>query len=492
MATEKQLSNYFDVIVIGAGISGINSGYHLQTRCPKLSYTILEGREELGGTWSLFKYPGIRSDSDLHTFGFSWEPWNQPNAIAEADAIRAYLSDTAKKHHIDEKIQYRHFVNKLEWSTSKDRWSLEVSHDGTTSTIMSKYIVMGTGYYDYKDPLEANIPGLDNFKGQVIHPQFWPEDLDYADKKVIIIGSGATAVTLLPNLAKKAKMVTQVQRSPGYFIILPEKDPLDQWFKARLPVFLSRRFIRWKYLVMGTLFYNLCRWFPAKMSNVLRSGVKAKLPDGTDADPHFQPKYQPWDQRMCITPGGDYFAVYKNGKANIKTDHIRTITENGLILGSGEELEADIIITATGLKMRVGGGAQFAVDGKPIELSDKFLWKGTMLQDVPNLWYIIGYANASWTLAADASARLFCRMINDMEYSSKKSVVPFLTPVEQQKMDKDNVSLLPLNSTYVTSAASRKVIPRAGKEGNWKPRSNYFVDMFRAIYGDISTGVQYR
>lgn len=491
MATEKAAVRDLDVVIIGAGISGINSSYHLQTRCPNLSYTVLEGRKELGGTWSLFKYPGIRSDSDLHTFGFSWEPWNQPQAIAEAGAITSYLHDTAKKHHIDEKIEYEHFVDKLSWSSSEERWTLDVNHKGKELTYHCKYIIMGTGYYDYKQPLEANVPGLQNFRGTIVHPQFWPEDLDYENKKVIIIGSGATAVTLLPNIAKKAEMVTQVQRSPGYFLIIPENDPADMWMKAKLPTWLSKRLIRFKYLVGGTLLYQFCRSFPEAATKMLRKGVVQNLAPGTDIDPHFKPSYLPWDQRMCITPGGDYFEAYKNGKAEIKTGKIQTVTDDGLIMDSGEKINADIIITATGLKMQVGGGAQVVVDGKQQEVGDKFLWKGTMIQDVPNLWYVIGYANASWTLAADAAARLTTRMINNMEAKGQKSVVPFLSQEQSSQMDKDNVPLLPLTSNYVSNAMNKRAIPRAGKTGNWKPRYNYFVDMFRAIYGNITSGVKY-
>lgn len=491
MATEKPLVRDVDVVVIGAGISGINSAYHLQTRCPNLSYTILEGRRELGGTWSLFKYPGIRSDSDLHTFGFSWEPWNQPQAIAEADAIKTYLESTAKRHHIDEKIQYEHFVHKLSWSTSDQRWTLDVEHRGEKLTYHCKYMIMGTGYYDYKQPLEAKIPGLEDFKGTIVHPQFWPEDLDYKNKNVIIIGSGATAVTLLPNLAKDAKMVTQVQRSPGYFLVLPENDPADAWIKAKLPTWISRRLIRFKYLLGGLLIYNYCRLFPEAARKMLRKGIAQQLPEGTDMDPHFKPSYKPWDQRMCITPGGDYFKAYREGRAEIKTGKIKTVTGDGLIMESGEEVKADIIITATGLKIQVGGGAQLLVDDKPVDLADKFLWKGCMLQDVPNLWYVIGYANASWTLAADASARLFTRMINNMEAGGKKIVAPYLTAEQQKQMEKDNVQMLPLNSTYVTSAMTKRAVPRAGKSGNWKPRVNYFLDMYRAVFGDIKSGVRY-
>lgn len=491
MTSEKAPTRNLDVIVIGAGISGINAGYHLQNRSPNLSYTILEGRHELGGTWSLFKYPGIRSDSDLYTFGFSWEPWNQPSAIAEADLIRDYLQMTVKKHHIDEKIQYEHFVNKLNWSSAEHRWSMQVEHKGQSSTYTCKYIIMGTGYYDYKNPLEARIPGLDNFKGQVIHPQFWPEDLDYTGKKIIIVGSGATAVTLLPNLAKKAEMVTQVQRSPSYLLVLPSRDKADAWVKAKLPAYISKRLIRFKYIVMSALMYHFCIYFPNAARKVLRKGTQAQLPAGTDVDPHFKPAYNPWEQRMCVTPGGDYFEAYRNGKADIKTDHIQTVTEDGMILRSGERLEADIIITATGLKMQVGGGAQISVDGKQVNFADKFMWRGAMLQDVPNLWYVIGYANASWTLAADASARLATRMMNSMETSGRKSATPYLTPEQQQQMDKDNVPLLPLKSTYVNSAMDRRTVPRAGKSGNWKPRYNYFIDMFRALYGNITNGMQY-
>lgn len=492
MANEKPGSRNLDVIVVGAGISGINSAYHIQTSCPNLSYTILEGSKELGGTWSLFKYPGIRSDSDLITFGFSWYPWTEKEVIAEGHAIKNYLKNTAKHFHIDEKINYEHFVNELNWSSSASRWTLKVKHNGEDLEYSCKYIVMGTGYYDYKQPLEARIPGIENFKGQVIHPQFWPEDLDYAGKKVLIIGSGATAVTLLPNMAKKAEKVTQVQRSPGYFLVLPKNEPMDEWLRAKLPTYLSKRLIRFKYILGATFLYNFCRFFPNAARKMLRKGVAAELPPGAAIDPHFKPAYQPWDQRMCITPGGDYFEAYRNGNADIRTGQIQTVTEDGLIMQSGEKLEADIIVTATGLKMQVGGGAKVTIDGKPLNFADKFMWKGTMLQDVPNLWYVIGYANMSWTLAADVSARLIVRMIKSMESKGFKSATPWLTAEQAKQMDKENIPLLPLKSTYVNSALERRIIPRAGKTGNWKPRANYFVDMWRAVFGSVSEGVQYR
>lgn len=492
MASERPAQNTFDTVVIGAGISGINAAYYLQTKCPNLSYTILEGREELGGTWSFFKYPGIRSDSDLVTFGFSWEPWEKPNAIATGDSILEYLTSTAKKHHIDEKIQYRTFVQKLDWNSKAERWNLHVSRDGKSMVYNCKYVVMGTGYYDYKQPLKARIPGIDNFQGTTIHPQFWPEDLDYAGKKIIIVGSGATAVTLLPSLAMKAERVTQVQRSPGYFLVLPEQEPVDDWLKAKLPVWLSRKLIRVKYVLGGIMLWNLCRLFPNFMRKTLRKEVKAQLPAGFDIDPHFAPAYKPWDQRMCITPGGDYFKAFRNGNADIRTDEIQTITEDGMILKSGEELKADIIITATGLRIQVAGGAKLAIDGKELNLADKFMWKGTMLQDVPNLWYILGYAHSSWTLAADASSRLMTRMVNDIESKGQHSVVPYLTANEQKEIEKNSAPLFPLKSTYLNTADTIRTMPRAGRWGNWKPKENYVVDMFRAIYGSVTSGVQYR
>lgn len=492
MVSEKPVTNTFDVIIVGAGISGINSAYHLQTHCPNLSYAILEGREQLGGTWSLFKYPGIRSDSDLFTFGFSWELWNQPNAIAEGDAICKYLASAAKKHHIEEKIQYQCFVNRLNWSSTEERWTLDVVANGRPTSYHCKYVVMGTGYYNYKEPLAARIPGLENFKGTVVHPQFWPEDLDYTGKKIIIVGSGATAVTLLPSLAKKAEKVTQVQRSPGYFLVLPEQEPVDDFLRAKLPVWLSQKIIRAKYVIAGLMLYHLCRLFPNFMRKTLRKGVARLLPPGTDIDPHFAPYYMPWDQRMCITPGGDYFKAYRDGNADIKTGEIQTVTEDGLLMKSGEEVKADIIITATGLKVQLAGGAKVAIDGQELEISHKFMWKGAMLQDAPNLWYIIGYANASWTLAADASARLMTRMINEVEAKGRQSVVPVLSANEQKEMEENGAPLFPLKSTYLTNPGATSIMPRAGKTGNWKPRENYIVDMFRAVYGNITSGVVYK
>lgn len=491
MATEKETSTTYDMIIVGAGVSGINTAYHFKTRCPGMSYTILEGREEMGGTWSLFKYPGIRSDSDLVTYGFSWEPWEKSNLIAEGDSIIEYLQRTTKKYHIDEKIQYNTMVNKLAWHSNEERWTLSVTQRGKPVTFKCKYIVMGTGYYNYKEPLASRIPGLENFQGTTIHPQFWPEDLDYTGKKILVVGSGATAVTLLPALAKKAERVTQVQRSPGYFLILPDTEPVDDWMRAKLPVWLSRKLIRTKYVIGAIMLYQLCRIFPNFMTKTLRKEVKSKLPEDFDLDPHFKPSYAPWDQRICITPGGDYFTALRGGNADVKTGHIQTVTKDGMILTSGEELKADIIVTATGLKIQVAGGAQVEKDGVPVNISDKFMWKGTMLQDIPNLWYIIGYANASWTLAAESSARLCTRMINDVESKGKNSVVPFLTPDEQLAMEKDSAPLFPLTSAYLNNPSAVRTMPRAGKWGNWKPKNNYIVDMFRAIYGSITSGVQY-
>ncbi|EXJ85206.1 hypothetical protein A1O3_05881 [Capronia epimyces CBS 606.96] len=480
--------NSFDVIIIGAGISGINAAYRLQEGIPDYSYAILEARPEMGGTWSFFKYPGIRSDSDLHTFGFAWDPWKEDRSIADAASILKYLKATAERHGIDKHVKYRHQVESMDWSTEKQHWQLVVTVDGTDKrTFYARQILMGTGYYDYGRGLNTNIPGIDNFKGTVVHPQFWPEDLDYTDKKVVIIGSGATAVTLLPSMTEKAKSVTMLQRSPSYFLPVPLVVPVDQFIKKIFPESWAYQIVRIRFLVVSFLFIQFCRLFPKQGIKVLRAATEKELPSNIPFEPHFVPRYLPWQQRMCITPGGDFFAALRTGKADVVTDTIETITPTGIQLKSGSSLDADIIITATGLKVRFGGGAKILVDGEPYQIHQKYVWRGALLQDLPNFAFVFGYTDASWTLGADAAAQLWVRLLKTARANNMTSMVP---RVGEKEVITEK-PLLNLNSTYIRAAEQEKLLPKAGAQGPWLFRSSYWKEIWHAKFGDIQTGLQF-
>lgn len=473
----------YDVVIIGAGISGINAAYRLQSQLPHLRYTILEARDNLGGTWDLFKYPGIRSDSDLFTFGFSWQPWDQENPIAEGPAIVNYLKRTTAQHGIDRHIQYRQCLRGADWSSASNTWSLSVENTADEQMQMrqvsARFVIFGTGYYDYETPLQTEIPGLDTFSGQVVHPQFWPENLDYSDQRIVIIGSGATAVTLLPNLVDKAQHVTMLQRSPTYILALPNRSrPLMSYL---FPAAIARRLIRISWMVTSRLFFLFCQAFPLLARSILRFRTKSQLPKDVPLDPHFNPRYNPWDQRLCVSPDGDFYKSLHTDKASIKTDTIAAVTPKGVQLDSGDFLPADMIVPATGLRLRIAGGASISVNGTPIHLNEKFIWHGTMLQDMPNAAFMIGYTNASWTLGADATAVMICRLLKDLESRGFAGVVPRISPSLGSSLQPRR--LLNLTSTYVTKA--EKNLPRAADRGPWMPRDNYFSDLWFAKYGNL-------
>lgn len=497
--------NRFDVIIIGAGISGVDAAYRLQEGIPDYSYAILEGRSEMGGTWSLFKYPGIRSDSDLHTFGFPWDPWAEDRAIADAPSILRYIKSAAAKHGIDQHVKYQHQVQKMEWKSDRQHWILNVLVHGTeTKTFYARQLLMGTGYYDYTQGLNTEIPGLENFNGKVVHPQFWPEDLDYTDQKVIIIGSGATAVTLLPAMNEKAGRVTMLQRSPSYFLPVPLVEPIDVLIRRWAPAKWAHQIVRIRFILVGYLFFSFCRLFPNAAKKLLRKGTESELPKNIPFDPHFVPSYLPWEQRMCITPGktsqreepisfakpvtgGDFFAALRTGKSDVVTDHIDTVTESGIKLKSGRTLDADIIVTATGLKVSFGGGAEILIDGEPLVLHDKHVWNGAMLQDVPNLTFTFGYTSASWTLGADVTAQLWVRLLQTIRRQGMTSVVPKINDPSRVK----EAPLLNLNSNYIKAAENSKLLPKGGNVAPWKPRTSYLQDYWKAKWGDITTSLQF-
>lgn len=483
---DDKSSYSFDVLIIGAGISGINAAYRLQEQCPERTYAILEARHAMGGTWDLFKYPGIRSDSDLHTFGFQFRPWTKENTIADGPSIAKYVKETASDSGIDKHIRYHQRLLSSNWSTDQQRWSLEVDVKGTTKYYNSKFVMYCTGYYDYNEALPAKIPGLENFQGQVIHPQFWPEDLDYKGKNVVIIGSGATAITLLPNLAKEAAHVTMLQRSPSYIISMPQAGGLAYWAKKVLPLQWAYTIIRLQFLILPFIFFRFCRMFPDAARKQLEKGARAQLPEGYPMDPNFKPSYNPWDQRLCVSPDGDFYECLRNGKSSIVTAHIKQVTEKSILLkDSDQKLSPDIIVTATGLKLVVAGGAKVSVDNQIVTVPEKHLWKGVMLEDVPNAAFVFGYTNASWTLGADATAQFVTRLLNKMK---KEDITQAVAVLNKNAGLKDQ-SLFNLNSTYVVKAQGE--LPKAGNRAPWLPRSHYLKDLWDAKHGDMSTEMHY-
>ncbi|KAL0259092.1 hypothetical protein SLS55_006597 [Diplodia seriata] len=477
----------YDIVIVGAGISGVNAAYRIQTQLPAgTTYKILEARDNMGGTWDLFKYPGVRSDSDLYTFGFPFRPWTKNNAIADGPSIVEYIKDTAAAYGIDKHILYRHKLSSANWSSESQTWSLDVDEVGARKRMNSSFLIMATGYYDYNEPLQTTIPGLETFKGTIVHPQFWPEDMDYSNKKMVIIGSGATAITLLPNLAEKASHVVMLQRSPGYIVSLPSFNPINHTVRSIFPSWLADTLIRWRFLVTGYLIYHFCRAFPNAARNLLRRGTVPQLPKNVPHDPHFEPSYNPWEQRMCMCPDGDFYRALQEGKASIATGRIRTVTDRSIELEDGSRIDdVDTIITATGLKIQLAGGAQISVDGERVEPGKKFLWKGLMMQDVPNVAFVIGYTNASWTLGADATAQLVTRLIGHMRAKGITSAVPRIESPEDLKP----MPVLNLSSTYIHKAEG--VLPKAGDKGPWVARKSYFTDIWNAKFGDIQTGLQF-
>lgn len=462
-----------DVVIIGAGLSGINAAYHLQTRFPGWNSAILEARGAIGGTWDFFRYPGIRTDSDCFTLGFPWHPWSG-SPFADGPSISRYITEAAAKHGIDQRILFHHRVKAARWSDKSQRWTLDI--DGTRQEVQSSYVVFGTGYYQYEKPLATTIPGLEQFKGQVVHPQFWPNELDYTGKRIIVIGSGATAVTLLPKLAEKASNVTMVQRSPTYILSFPPCHFL-QWLPFRL--------VRIGWILVLQVFYWFCRAMPTVAHCILCLLMYAQLPAHISFSPHFRPRYFPWDQRLCVAPSGDFFRSLRGGRCQVKTSTIHTVTESGILLNTQEFLPADIIVTATGLQLQTAGGARIFTNGRACDLSEKFMWNGLMLQDIPNAFFMIGYPTTTWTLGTEVSAVLMCRLVEHLGRNGKGAAVPHL----ENAKDVPSRSLLNLNSTYVKAAEDR--IPKAGYTYPWRPREHFLLDYLCAKYGRLERGLRF-
>ena len=463
-------ATHVDVLIVGAGLSGVNAAYRLRTGTPHRTYAILEARDAIGGTWDQFRYPGIRSDSDMFTLGYPFRPWPNPQAIADGPSILEYVRETAAMYGIDRKIRFRHKVLSASWSTKDARWTVEAAHDGEPVTFTCSFLYLCSGYYSYDSGHTVEFPGQDDFRGQVVHPQFWPEDLDYADKNVVVIGSGATAVTLVPAMTDKAAHVTMLQRSPSYVVARPQEDALANRIRGVLPEHLAHRVARAKNVVLGAFFYQFMRRFPDKAAEVLRKGVATALGDSVPVDPHFAPTYHPWDQRLCLVPDGDLFKALRAKQASVVTDHIETFTPDGIRLKSGRELQADIIVTATGLKMVAAGGLQITVDGQDVDPSKTTVYKGMMLSGVPNLAWCVGYTNNSWTLRADLTSQYVCRLLNHME----RGRFAVCTPVLSARDAGEGRPILDLTSGYIKRATA--ILPKQGARRPWRARQNYIVD----------------
>jgi cation diffusion facilitator CzcD-associated flavoprotein CzcO len=466
---------HLDVLVVGAGLSGIGAGHHLQTECPWASYAVFEARAAIGGTWDLFRYPGIRSDSDMYTLGYPFRPWEGDKAIADGASTLQYIKDTAAESGIDQHIRFQHRVTAAAWSTDDACWHVtaERTDTGEVVELTAGFIFSCSGYYRYDHGYEPDFPGRDRFRGRVIHPQAWPQDLDYAGQRIVVIGSGATAVTLIPSLAEEAAHVTMLQRSPAYIVSVPAKSPISSVLKAVLPNRWAGTIMRWVMAVGTQSTYFISKRRPALVKRVLRRSVAHQLPKGYDIDRHFTPSYDPWDQRLCVVPNGDLFKAIRAGTASVVTDHIDTFTETGIRLVSGEELEADIVVSATGLELLFIGGIDVTVDGSAVDVSSRLTYKGMMLEGLPNIAVAVGYTNASWTLKCDLSSGYVTRLLNHMHATGARQCTPVNTDASVTAEP-----LLGLNSGYIQRAADR--FPKQGSKFPWQVHQSYLRD-YRAM-----------
>ena len=480
-------SEHVDVVVVGAGLSGIGAGYHLQTISPDRSYVILEGRDSLGGTWDLFKYPGIRSDSDMHTLGFSFKPWTEAKSIADGPSILQYLKQTVAQFGIDKHIRYGQLVTKAQWSTDDAQWTVTSTNKatGSSNTITCSFLFMCSGYYSYKKGHTPEFAGRERFKGRVVHPQEWPTDLDYAGKRVVVIGSGATAVTIVPSMADKAAHVTMLQRSPTYMVSRPDHDVLANRLRKVLPPKMAYNLTRFKNTWRQQLVYNKTRTDPNKVKQLLLGGIQLELGTEYDIAKHFTPTYNPWDQRLCLVPNGDFFKSMREGKASVVTDHITSFTETGIQLASGEHLDADIIITATGLELVTLGEMDFFVDGNQVDFAKTWTYKGFAYSDIPNLASTFGYINASWTLRSDLTAEYVCRLLNHMRKKGVAQCTPRLR--EQDRSMKERPWIDGFSSGYMQRMMHR--MPRQGDHEPWINPQNYRRDKKMFKHSPIDDGV---
>ncbi|MBO0868562.1 MAG: NAD(P)/FAD-dependent oxidoreductase [Micromonosporaceae bacterium] len=470
---------HVNVLIIGAGLSGIGAACLLQERCPDRSYAILEARDAIGGTWDLFRYPGVRSDSDMYTLGYAFRPWKDARAIADGESIREYVRDTAVERGVVEQIRFQHKVVSAEWSTVDAQWTVEARRTDTDKPVRftCDFLYACTGYYRYDQGYTPEFPGAQRFTGPIVHPQHWPEQLDYTGKRVVVIGSGATAVTVVPAMAQRAAQVTMLQRSPSYVLSLPSVDPRAEWLRRRLPR-RAYQIVRWKNVLAAMLLFQLSRRRPAMVKRMLRRGAVEQLPAGYPVDVHFAPGYGPWDQRMCFIPDGDLFAAIRDGSASVVTDQIETFTEHGIRLASGTDLPADIIVTATGLNLLSVGGLSLRVDGSDVDVAKTVAYKGMMLSGVPNFAFAVGYTNASWTLRCDLVSGYVCRLLNHM----RRGGYQICTPVPPDP-SLPTAPIIDLASGYVRRGVDR--MPRQGRSAPWRMYQNYPRDILLMRYGRL-------
>ena len=472
-----------DVLIIGAGLSGIDAAYHVQTSFPSKTYAILEARDAVGGTWDLFRYPGVRSDSDMHTLGFPFRPWHANESIAGGADIRNYIRDTAAHYGIDRNIRFGHRVMRASWSSTDARWTVEArSKGGRTVQLICNFLYMCSGYYSYDKGFSPEYPGLERFQGKFLHPQEWPEKLDYAGKQIVVIGSGATAVTLVPALAAEAAQVTMLQRSPSYIVSRAAKDAIAIWLYRYLPKRVAAKLIKWKNVAYNITMFSLARSKPEKIKGMILGEVRQQLDAGYDVERHFTPRYNPWDQRVCLVPDGDLFTAIRSGRAAIVTDTIDTFEESGIHLSSGAVLPADIVVSATGLVMKIMGGAEILVDGVPAKFDEKFVYKGVMFSGVPNLAFAFGYTNNSWTLRCDLSARYVCRLLKYMDrkgWTVCMPTAPDASTVPEPLSD--------FSSGYFRRANAE--LPKQGQKTPWRVHQNYIKDAAGFAFGSVSDGI---
>jgi monooxygenase len=465
------MSEHVEVLIVGAGLSGVGAACHLQERCPGKSYAILEARDTIGGTWDLFRYPGIRSDSDMFTLGYRFRPWRDEKSLADGSTILEYIRDTAREHRVEDKIRFGHRVLAAEWSSADARWTVRAERaGGETVELTCDFLYGCTGYYRYDEGYSPDFPGSERFRGEIVHPQHWPENLDYAGKRIVVIGSGATALTLVPAMAERAAHVTMLQRSPAYVISLPARDPFANAVRRLLPEKPAYTVARWKNVLMAMVSFKLARRAPQLVRRIVRATVAHQLPDGYDVDRHFNPTYDSWDQRLGLVPGGDLFKAISSGSASIVTDTIETFTETGMRLASGEELEADVIVTATGLNLLVLGGMSIAVDGEDVDMAETVAYKGMMFSGIPNMAMALGYTNASWTLKCDLVAEYVCRLINHMDARGYRIATP-----RAPEPTLPTEPFIDLKSGYVLRSLDQ--LPKQGAEQPWRLHQNYARDI---------------
>jgi monooxygenase len=478
---------HFDVLIVGAGLSGISAGYHLQTRCPSKRFVILEGRDAIGGTWDLFRYPGIRSDSDMFTLGYSFKPWTDPKVLADGPRILNYVRETAAENGIDARIRFGHRVKRLLWSTPDARWTVEAERstgEGASETVefTCNFLFSCAGYYRYEQGYTPEFAGSADFGGQIIHPQKWPENLDYAGKRVVVIGSGATAVTLVPEMAKTAGHVTMLQRSPTYVVSRPEQDPLANRLRRYLPAHLTYHLIRWRNVLFQMFFYQMCRRRPERVKNLILGGVRMQLGPDYDIATHFTPRYNPWNQRLCLVPDGDLFKSIRDKRASVVTSEIDRFTKSGVRLKDGSELPADIVVTATGLVLQVLGGAEVHVDGRKVDYASTLTYKGMMYEGVPNLAAAFGYTNASWTLKSDLTCEYVCRLINHMDRHNYRQCM-----ARNADPSIEALPAIDFSSGYVKRAIAQ--MPKQGSKRPWRLYQNYVLDIVTLRLGKVDDGV---